>query len=247
MSKIVIDTNVLRQELSVLNYGQLEEKYIELGFKDIWKKGANKQTALEKLIGAIVEKNGVVEDEQEETLESQKPDAVPEAIEEEGIPVGEWDVDEDLLDEFPELVAAGFTIGDVLVHEEGKPFYRKNTELNESLSSQDTGSEEDVNITVKGFEEEETTEEESEDQKLFDKVGFGKSTNTEEEGTEPLKSEEKVYEYEPEVIDETKFSVEELEENLQLCMLNAKQALPSTRITLLRKAEAIQVALDKKK
>lgn len=68
--------------------------------------------------------------------------------------------------------------------------------------------------------------------------------NTPEETT---RDSEVSGEYVPEVIDETLYSEEDLVENIQICTANCSQAIPSTRIFLLRKIDALEAALERKR
>lgn len=181
--KIPVDVVGLREKLSKLTLDELKEEYTVLGIASAWKNGVNKAIAVDKAISLFVK---IQETE------------IGEGPIEQTIPFGEFDVDQDLLDELPQLSVEGFNIGDVLVHEEGKPFYKK-----------------EVVPAI-----------------------------TEELETEKV---ETITGYVPEVIDETRFSEEELESNINICVANCSQALPDTRIALLRKIEALQLALIRKR
>lgn len=212
-----IDIVGLREQLSKLTLDNLKIQFEKLGIIDHWKNGMNKQSLVEKGIAAYVELQG-----------SKKPVETTETTRNlvEEIPVGEYDVDEETLIEFPELIELGFSIGDVLVHEEGKAFFIKEVEA-EVI---ETIKVEDAEVLVPVEEETVLVEEE-----------------IEEDEEEILDGNEVVKEYEPEVIDESKYTEEELLENIEICNANCRQALPSTRTTLLRKVDALELALERKR
>ena len=205
--KTPIDIVGLREEFSKLTYDKLKEKAEELGVISVWKNGVNKQTAVENILKAYVEKN---------TVETPSVDETPvETTEESGtFPEGEWDIDEATLVEYPELVEKGFSVGDVLVVEAGKPWFKKDFSEDAVIPGENLGD-----STVKNPE------------------------NSVEVVEEEVVSEE----YVPEIIDETLYSEEDLVENIEICQANTYQALPETRIKLLRKIEALGLALKRKR
>lgn len=208
--KTPIDVVGLREQLSVLKLDELKEKFEELGISDHWKNGMNKQSLVEKGIAAYVE---LKNQEEESSLEER--DLTVE------IPEGEYEIDTETLDEYPELVKLGFTIGDILVHEEGKPFYKK--EVIEEIKG------EVLTEALKNLEVQTPV------------------VVTEENTTQVTDEEEEfIQEYVPEVIDEKLYTEEEILENIELCEANCHQALPETRLTLLRKIDALKLALERK-
>ena len=209
--KTPIDVVGLREQLSVLKLDELKEKFEELGIADHWKNGMNKQSLVEKGISAYVELKN-----QEEESPLEERDLTVE------IPEGEYEIDSETLDEYPELAKLGFSIGDILVHEEGKPFYKKVVTVENLEVQNPVVVTEEEKLTQVIEEEEETT------------------TKLNEDG------EEFIQEYVPEVIDETLYTEEEILENIEICQANCHQALPDTRLTLLRKIDALKLALERK-
>lgn len=244
-----IDIVGLREQLSKLTLDNLKIQFEKLGIIDHWKNGMNKQSLVEKGIAAYVELQG--SKKPVETTEVSRNLVVE-------IPVGEYDVDEETLIEFPELIELGFSIGDVLVHEEGKAFFIKGVEAEviETIKVEDAEvlvpeGNENPNLRTEGITTKKTIEEvDSEIKKLNKSVPvFEETVSVEEEVDEEeiLDGNEVVKEYEPEVIDESKYTEEELLENIEICNANCRQALPSTRITLLRKVDALELALERKR
>lgn len=232
--KTPIDIVGLREEFSKLTYDKLKEKAEELGVVSVWKNGVNKQTAVENILKAYVEKTAVDETPVETTQGS-------------GIfPEGEWDIDEDTLVEYPELVEKGFSVGDVLVVEAGKPWFKKD------LGEEITGTEGIVSTLTleeadKIIKEANGGVEFSEDV-VISQENLGDSTVENPENSVEVVEEEVVSEeYVPEIIDETLYSEEDLVENIEICQANTYQALPETRTKLLRKIEALSLALERKR
>lgn len=233
--KTPIDIVGLREEFSKLTYDKLKEKAEELGVISVWKNGVNKQTAVENILKAYVEKN---------TIDTP---SVDETTQESGtFPEGEWDIDEATLVEYPELVEKGFSVGDVLVVQAGKPWFKKD------LGGEITGTEGIVsNLTPeeadKIIKEANGGVEFSEDA-VISEENLGDSTVENPENSVEVVEEEVVSgEYVPEIIDETLYSEEDLVENIEICQANTYQALPETRIKLLRKIEALSLALGRKR
>lgn len=218
-----IDIVGLREQLSKLTLDNLKIQFEKLGIIDHWKNGMNKQSLVEKGIAAYV------------ALKATEVVVTRNLVEE--IPVGEYDVDEETLIEFPELIELGFSIGDVLVHEESKPFFIKEIEA----KVVETIKVEDAEVLVPVLEETVLVVEPK------SQIPVEGEEEIEEEGEEILDGNEVVKEYEPEVIDESKYTEEELLENIEICNANCRQALPSTRITLLRKVDALELALERKR
>lgn len=284
-----IDIVGLRERLSKLTYDKLKEEAEVLGVSEVWKGGVNKQTAVENIIKAYVAKT-VKENSTkiEEVPASEVPGAEPETPvnSNEEIPEGEYDVDEETLIEFPALIEMGFSIGDVLVVEEGKPWSKKEVVLekevinsfeeyltsnlrrqsyidNPSFPSQElleerlskvndadrSKWEEYVRVNnldlVNGITREKINEE-------LSNLNGGPAPVEEKGEEKPVEEievedeQEETGEYVPEVIDESKFTEEELQENIDICQANCNQALPATRIFLLRKIDALQLALERK-
>lgn len=237
--KAPIDIVGLRERLSKVTYDNLKVEAETLGVPEVWKGGVNKQTMVEKIIKAYVAKTESESTVVEETQVSE-PEAIVEPSLEEQIPVGEYDVDEETLDEFPGLVELGFNVGDVLVVEEGKPFYKKEVEEIIVDSPEELKIKpEDPAFGTEGIVSHLTPEEADE---LIKKENGGIEYN--ENLSE--NSEEVIGEYVPEVINETLFTEEELQENIDICTANCSQALPQTKIFLLRKIDALQAALERK-
>lgn len=237
--KTPIDIVGLREEFSKLTYDKLKEKAEELGVISVWKNGVNKQTAVENILKAYVEKTAV---------ETPSVDETPvETTQESGIfPEGEWDIDEDTLVEYPELVEKGFSVGDILVVEAGKPWFKKDLgeEITRTEGIVSTLTPEEAGKIIKeangglGFSEDVVISQEN----------LGDSTVENPENSVEVVEEEVVSEeYVPEIIDETLYSEEDLVENIEICQANTYQALPETRIKLLRKIEALSLALERKR
>lgn len=267
-SKTPIDIVGLREKLSHLTYDKLKAEAEVLGVISIWKNGINKQTAVENVIKAYVAKV--------ELENSTKPvEVVPEeeegtefpvdSIEE--IPEGEYDVDEDTLIEYPVLIEMGFAIGDVLVVETGKPWSKKEVVLEKGvINSFEEYLASDLRrqsyIDNPNFPNQELLEERLSKVNDADKSKWreyiqengldlvkavpGEQINEELANLNVEKEQEETGEYVPEVIDESKFTEEELQENIEICQANCNQALPATRIFLLRKIDALQLALERK-
>lgn len=79
-------------------------------------------------------------------------------------------------------------------------------------------------------------------------------TQVDDEDPNPLVKTEEVEDLEVEaevvkieVIDETLFTEEEILENIEITQANLQQALPATRTFLLRKADALEAALSRKR
>jgi len=247
-----IDIVGLREKLSKLTYDKLKEEATALGVESVWKGGVNKQTAVENIIKAYVAKteleNPVKPTEEITVIESEeKIDTPEESIEE--IPEGEYDIDEDTLIEYPVLIEMGFAIGDVLIVEVGKPWSKKDLsdgtdgisttktieEVDKEIKDLNGGKEYDENLLQDSINTKppvDETDEEDEEEKPIEEI--------------EVEEEVETGEYVPEVIDESKYSIEDLEENIQICQANCYQALPATRIHLLRKIDALQLALDRK-
>lgn len=226
--KTPVDIVGLREELSKLTYDKLKEKAEELGVISVWKNGVNKQTAVENILKAYVEKN---------TVETPSVDETPvETTEESGtFPEGEWDIDEATLVEYPELVEKGFSVGDVLVVEAGKPWFKKD------FSEEITGTEGIVS-TLTSEEADKIIKEANGGENLGDST-----VENLENSVEVVEEEVVSEEYVPEIIDETLYSEEDLVGNIEICQANTYQALPETRIKLLRKIEALSLALERKR
>lgn len=244
-----IDIVGLREKLQGLTLEGLKQEFINLGIEEAYKNGANKASLVEKGIAAYVEKNTVSENQVgtiEPTLEEQ-------------IPEGEYDVDADTLIEFPQLIELGFSVGDILVHEEGKPIFKK--EVTNLVSNIEVVEEEELvgsdhpDFGTQGIGTRKTIEEADEEIKgLNSQIPGAISEDTIEDNSEIDTTSEIVSEievedgeYVPEVIDETKYTEEELEENIEICSANCNQALPETRILLLRKIDALELALERKR
>lgn len=271
-----IDVVGLREKLSHLTYDKLKAEAEVLGVISIWKNGINKQTAVENVIKAYVEK---VELENSTKLEEEGTEIPVDSIEE--IPEGEYDVDEDTLIEYPVLIEMGFAIGDVLVVETGKPWSKKEVVLEkEVINSFEEYLASDLRrqsyIDNPNFPNQELLEERLSKVNDADKSKWreyiqengldlvkavpGEQINEElanlnvekevvETPVEEIEVEDEQVEtgeYVPEVIDESKFTEEELQENIEICQANCSQALPATRIFLLRKIDALQLALERK-
>ena len=224
-----IDVVGLRDKLSKLTSEQLRQEFITMDIESSWKGGMNKAALVEKGIAAFVEKNTVAEQSKEEEVET--------------IPEGEYDVDQDLLDEFPELSEQGFNIGDVLVVVEGESYSKKPVEqvksdLDESDGTADIGTRKTIELVDKEIKEA---------NKDIVKEDSKEEDSKEEDSKEEDSKEEDSKEYVPEVIDEKKYSIEELEENIELCQANCSQALPATKVFLLRKIDALTLALERKR
>lgn len=275
MGNKVIDPVGLREELKVLTLDKLKEKYVEYGIEDLWKNGTNKAIAVDIAVKAITEKNSApAEEEKPEdqnlTQDAESTDSSIEDNEEDYIEPGEYEVDQDTLDEYPALVDQGFNVGDTLVVEEGKPWYKK--EVEEPYSESEEGTKnigtqksiEDADAEIKGdnanIKEGDITDLNDDpskgpwkevDGKLLKDAGESVDPNqqpiVEEDEEEILDGNEVVKEYVPEVIDESLFTGEDILENIEICQANLKDALPATRITLLRKIEALEAALERKR
>lgn len=281
-SQKTIDVVGLREILSGLTLDELKAKFIELGIESAWKNGANKQTAIEKGIKAYValkESEAVKPAEEKPVDPSAVTGAVPKtpAVEtedqnpEEEFPAGEYDIDEETLIDYPHLIEMGFSIGDVLVVEEGKPYYKKDDsegtdgivskltpEEADALIKKENGGKEYSEDLINGVPRSQVNEELAKLNGGQDAIKAEQDLLKETEEQNPLvKTDESISEtevvgekvvgeYEPEVIDETLYSEEDLLENINICTANCNQALPETRIKLLRKIDALQAALDRK-
>jgi len=273
-SNTPIDIVGLREKLSKLTYDKLKAEAEVLGVISIWKNGINKQTAVENVIKAYVEKveleNSIIPVQEIETP----------VVSIEEIPEGEYDVDEDTLIEYPVLIEMGFSIGDVLIVEIGKPWSKKEV-INSFEEYLTSDLRRQSYIDNPNFPNQELLEERLSKVNDADKSSWleyiqvngldfinGVSRNQINEelanlngGPAPVKKEDEekpveeievedeqveTGEYVPEVIDESKFTEEELLENIEICQANCNQALQATRIFLLRKIDALQLALERK-
>lgn len=238
-SNTPIDVVGLREKLSHLTYDKLKAEAEVLGVISIWKNGINKQTAVENVIKAYVAKVELENSTKPVEVVSEEEEGTEfpvDSIEE--IPEGEYDVDEDTLIEYPVLIEMGFSIGDILVVEIGRPWSKKEVEYNGSPDDR----EDDL---INGVPRSEINKELA---NLNGGLAPVEKTDEEKKPIEEIEVEEEVEtgEYVPEIIDESKYSIEELEENIQICQANCYQSLPATRIHLLRKIDALQLALDRK-
>lgn len=232
--KTPIDVVGLREKLSKLTSEKLREEFISMDIEAAWKGGMNKAALVEKGIAAYVEKNTeVVDTEEEEGAET--------------IPEGEYEVDQDLLDEFPGLVEVGFNLGDILISEEGKP-YSKKEERGEGLTVGEHNIDQELldeypKLIDEGYILGDTIV-------VTETFSYSKKVVKNTKVVDPIVVEKPLEvegEYIPEIIDETKFSVEEIQENIDICFANCSQAIPSTKIFLLRKIDALTLALERKK
>jgi hypothetical protein len=272
--KAPIDIVGLRERLKGLKLDELEQAYTDLGIADVWKKGANKALAVETAIKAVVERQSVQEKEEviQPTPVVEKEEVSDETGSEDEVPEGEYEVDQDVLDEYPHLVEMGFNIGDTLVVESGKPWSKKVdvedikvidpidetagivTEktieeadelikgLNNGIEFNESLSKEDLEDLVNGVPRKTV------DAELAALNGGTPHDIVKEEVFEPqIPVKEVIGEYVPEVIDETLYTEEELEENIEICTANCNQAIPETRIFLLRKIDALTLALERKR
>lgn len=279
MGNKVIDPVGLREGLKDLTLVQLKEKYVEYGIEDLWKNGTNKAIAVDIAVKAITEKpskDAGAEKPESESSESQD-DGQEDTGSEDEIEPGEYEVDQDTLDEYPALVEQGFNIGDILVIEEGKPWYKKEDvvrersieevdadikEQNANIKPEDitdptdipaNGPHKERNLSKDAVDSETINgvSRETINSELADLNGGAVESEyvpaVEEDEEEILDGNEVVKEYVPEVIDESKFTEEEFLENIEICQANLKDALPQTRITLLRKLEALEAALERKR
>jgi hypothetical protein len=270
--KAPIDIVGLRERLKGLTLDKLEEAYTELGISNVWKKGANKALAVETAIKTVVERQSVQEEEEPTPVEKEEV-VSDEAGSEDEVPEGEYEVDQETLNDYPQLVEMGFNIGDILVVEERKPWSKKvDVEgievidpIDETAGISTKLSPEEAEELIKGLNNgiefnESLSREDLEDlvngipRKIVDAElaalngGIPHDIVKEETPTnETIVEEEVVTEYQPEVIDETLYTEEEIDENIVICQANCNQAIPETRIFLLRKIDALELALERKR
>jgi hypothetical protein len=269
--KTPIDTVGLKAQLSKLTLDELKVKFEELGISSAYKNGANKAALVDKGVKAYVELQNsisetpvvepevinpeivspeVLNPEVEETIEDSVKEIVEEQVDElDTIPEGEYDIDEDTLGDYPELVKLGYQVGDTLIVDADGKWTRE-----VSPESPEFGT---IGITTRKTPEEADAEiKEANKDLVIDETSVVQDVpedslvnqeTVEQVVEETTKETSKTGEYVPEVIDESKFTIEELEENILICEANCKQALPETRVFLLRKVEALQAALDRKR
>lgn len=204
----------IKADLEATDYKDLGEKFKELGIADVWKGGAKKATLVQLALKTLEERGLPVEGEEESNTEE--------------IPVGEWEVDQELLDEFPSLTIAGFNVGDVLVVEAGQPFKKRVDDVEEI---EDPALLEDPITKIENDLKPETLAD-------LPKPGADSEDEDLEVETEALVEEDR--------IDETKFTLKDIEENLTITKANLRQALPATRNFLLKKLDSLERALERK-
>lgn len=123
MSNLRLDQAVeIKAELENLNYADLKAKFIELGIGFVFKAGVKKSVLIQSAMKALE----FIEEETEISAEeTEKKASTEEDEDQEELPEGEYEIDEEALVEYPKLVQMGFTVGDTLVVEVGKPWSKK--------------------------------------------------------------------------------------------------------------------------
>lgn len=254
----------LKKELLGLPFPELREKFNELDIASVWKGGVKKEVLINAGIEVLKERQEnpvsekpIVEDIVEEPV-TQEPAVEKEDVIEFRFQEGETVLEEMHFTLVPGLKDIGFELGDTLISEPGKPFFKKvDLESAEELLNQERLQKvveraKELGIETEGLEEDDLYEAILDAETLLDiELQKGGPVDDEEnplvktEEVEDLEVEAEVVEIE--VIDETKFTEEEILENIEITQANLSQAIPATRIFLLRKADALEAALSRKR
>lgn len=265
----LVEVQALKEELTKMDYPLLKAKLTELGVAHVWKGGVKKSAIVQAALKALEEKENedpadsttdASKTEESKDGESEDTEEDEEEVEDEtpALPFGEIKITADKLDLFPSLAEAGFNIGDILVNEEGKPWYKKEDskpeETDESYENSEEGTKgistrktiEEADAEIKALNGDVEEEESEDDEDEVDPNGDTGSEDQDDEEDEVDSFEKTVAQDEKEVIDESKFSLEEIQENIDITNGLIPQSIPSTKIILLHKLEALEAAKERK-
>lgn len=256
-TRTLVEVAALKAELEKTDYKDLKVKFIELGIESAWKNGVKKAAVIQLGLQALeIQELASIEVKEETVVKptdntgASLEEEESEDNEEEVLEDGEYELDEDAFVEYPQLIEMGFAVGDTLVVEAGKPWSKKEDEEDFQTKGPIDDSE-----TV-GIVGNLTTEEAD---KLIKGLNGGEEYNENlneddsDEDNEDEEEDEKIDSFEKTVsesgvvkIDESKFTLEEIQENIDITEGLIPQSIPSTRIILLHKLEALQAAHARK-
>lgn len=250
-TRSLVEVSALKAELEGTDYKDLKARFIELGIESSWKNGVKKAAVIQLGLQALEIQELASIEVKEATVVKPTDNATPgdlleeeesEDNEEEALEDGEYEIDEEALVEYPQLIELGISVGDTLVIVEGVWSKKEVEENPETAGITTKKSPEEADAEIKalngGKEYSENLNDEDQD-------------NSEEEESEEEEEiidsfEKTVEQKEKEVIDESKFTLEEIQENIDITEGLIPQSIPSTRIILLHKLEALQAAHARK-
>jgi len=245
----------LKKELTALSFADLKEEFITLRIEHVWKGGVKKEVLINAGIEALKEaqeNQKVEETKNPETQNSVEGDVRKEGVIEFQFQEGETVLEQRHFDLIPGLEGAGFSIGDTLISEAGKPLFKKvDVEAAEELLNDERLQKvieraKELGIETEGLDEDDLYEAILDAETLLQPESLEPVVEDEDqEEIENIEVEAEVVE--EIVIDETLFTEEEIQENIEIVQANLHQAIPSTRIFLLRKADALEAALQRKR
>jgi hypothetical protein len=258
MSRSLVEVQALKEELTNLEYKDLKARLVELGVAHVWKGGVKKSALVQSALQALEEKDNEVantkvpavedsKDDESQDDESEEEDEIEEEEDEAPVlPKGELKVTEGLLDLFPGLSASGFNVGDTIVNDGENPIYKKENE--ESFEDSEDGTKGIVS-NLSPEEADKIIKDLNGGKEYSENLNDGESEEEDEDNNE----EDEIDSFEKTVaqdtkqhIDESKFTLEEIQENIDITEGLIKQSIPSTRIILLHKLEALQGAKERK-
>lgn len=250
-TRSLVEVSALKAELERTDYKDLKARFIELGIESSWKNGVKKAAVIQLGLQALeiqelasieVKEVAVVETTDNATPgdlleEEESEDSGEEALED-----GEYEIDEEALVEYPQLIELGISVGDTLVIVEGVWSKKEVEENSETAGITTKKSPEEADAEIKALNGGKKYSE-----NLNDENQDSSEEEEESEEEETIDSFEKTVEQkEKEVVDESKFTLEEIRENIDITEGLIPQSIPSTRIILLHKLEALQAAHARK-